>query len=227
MDDPPSKTSRVRSHRLERLTENGAVAVLRTDTLTVLPPVANALLNGGITAIEVTMTTPDALSSIEAVREAVGEDSIVGVGSVTDPKTTQDAIQAGAEFVVSPIFKSSIIDAAHALDVPAIPGGFTPTEVQRAHEAEADLVKVFPASTGGPSHVRALKAPLPHLDLMPTGGISIEDAGEWLRAGAELVGMGSALLDGLTLRRDDYSQITRNARRLRERLDAVQEETVE
>lgn len=195
--------------------------MLRTETPTALPAIAEALLNGGITAIEITMTTPDALSSIDAVKEAIGEDGIVGIGSVTAPRTAREAIRAGAEFVVSPIFKNSIVEVSHELDVPVVPGGFTPTEVVRAHEAGADLVKVFPASNGGPDYIRALKAPLPHLDLMPAGGVSKENAGEWLRAGAEIVGVGSALLEGLHLQAEDYSPVTRNARRLRKNLDAV------
>lgn len=227
MAELSSEGSPARTRRRERLTETGAVAVLRTDTPTVLPAVAEALLDGGITAIEITMTTPNALSALEAVRKAVGEDGIVGVGSVTDPQMTRDAIRAGAEFVVSPIFKNSIVDAAQNEDIPAVPGGFTPTEVQRAHESGADLVKVFPASIGGASYLQTLKAPLPHLDLMPTGGVSTEDAGDWLRAGAEVVGVGSALLDGANLQGNDHASITRNARRLRESLDAVRNGTQE
>lgn len=227
MAELSTEVSPARARRREQLTETGAVAVLRTNIPTVLPAVAEALLNGRITAIEITMTTPNALSAIEAVRSEVAEDGIVGVGSVTDSQTTRDAIRAGAEFVVSPIFKNSIVDTAHELDIPAVPGAYTPTEVQHAHESGADLVKVFPASTEGPSYIRALKAPLPHLNLMPTGGISKENAGDWLRAGAEVVGVGSALLSGVNLQGDDHSSITRNARRLRESLDAVGDETQE
>jgi 2-dehydro-3-deoxyphosphogluconate aldolase/(4S)-4-hydroxy-2-oxoglutarate aldolase len=223
MAELSTEVSPVRTRRRERLTETGAVAVLRTDAPAVLPAVAEALLDGGITAIEITMTTPSAQSAIEAVKDVVVEEGIVGVGSVTGPQMTQDAIQAGAEFVVSPIFKSSIVNAAHEFDVPAVPGAFTPTEVQHAHESGADLVKVFPASTGGPNYIRALKAPLPHLDLMPTGGVSKENAGDWLQAGAEVVGVGSALLDGVNLQGDNYSSIARNARRLRENLDAARD----
>ncbi|MFB6272031.1 MAG: bifunctional 4-hydroxy-2-oxoglutarate aldolase/2-dehydro-3-deoxy-phosphogluconate aldolase [Salinibacter sp.] len=216
-------SSSTRDHRVERLTEHGAVAVIRTNDASVLPAIAEALLEGGITAIELTMTTPNVLSSIEAVRQIVGEAGIVGIGSVTDPEAAHDAVGAGAEFVVSPVLKSEIVHAAHEHDAPAVPGAFTPTEAQRAHEAGADLVKIFPASVGGPDHIRALKSPLPHLDLMPTGGISLDAAGEWLRAGATAVGVGSALLDGADLEREDPTQITSNARRLRGSLDTAPE----
>jgi len=214
-------SSSARSGRVERLTEHGAVAVVRTDDASFLPAIAEALLEGGITAIELTMTTPNVLSSIEAVRQVVGRAGIVGIGSVTGPEAAHEAAGAGAEFVVSPILKSEIIHAAHEHDAPAVPGAFTPTEAQRAYEAGADLVKIFPASVGGPDHIRALKSPLPHLDLMPTGGVSLDAAGEWLRAGATAVGVGSALLDEANLEQEDYTQITSNARQLRRSLDTA------
>jgi 2-dehydro-3-deoxyphosphogluconate aldolase/(4S)-4-hydroxy-2-oxoglutarate aldolase len=205
--------------RLERLVESGAVAVVRTQDAGRLPAIAEALLDGGITAVEVTMTTPDALSAMTSVKEAVGDGGIVGIGSVTDAATTRAALQAGAEFVVSPVCKASVVEAAHADDVPAVPGAFTPTEAQRAHEMGADLVKVFPASMGGPDYIRALKAPLPHLTLMPTGGVGLDDAGAWLQAGAAVVGVGSALLAGAEA--EGPAAITDNARQLRQSLDAA------
>lgn len=221
MADSSSAPSPNRTRRKQRLTASGAVAVIRSDDSSGLPAIADALVRGGVTAVEVTMTTPDALDSIEAVRESVGTAGIVGMGSVTDPQSAHDAAAAGAEFVVSPVCKASIVRAAHEHEVPAIPGAFTPTEAQRAHEAGADLVKIFPASIGGPHYLRALTAPLPHLDLMPTGGISLDGAGEWLRAGATVVGVGSALLEGGDPEADDYTHITDNARTLRGSIDAA------
>lgn len=217
--DDDSQTPR--TARLERLLDEKAVAVLRAADPASLPPIAKALLDGGISAIEVTMTVPGALSAIEAVRKAVGNAGIVGVGSVLGADDALEAIEAGAEFVVSPTFKRSIVETAHQQDVPALPGALTPTEIQTAHETGADVVKVFPASTMGKSYLSSLKAPLPHLRLCPTGGVSLDDAGEWLRAGAAMVGVGSALLDGVDPETEDYASVTANARRLRQSLETA------
>jgi 2-dehydro-3-deoxyphosphogluconate aldolase/(4S)-4-hydroxy-2-oxoglutarate aldolase len=224
MTAPDDDSQTPRAHRLERLLGEKAVAVLRTDAPASLPLIAEALLEGGISAIEVTMTVPDALGTIEAVRSTVGDNGIVGVGSVLGAQDALEAIQAGAEFVVSPVFRRGIVDTAHQHDVPALPGALTPTEIQTAHEAGADVVKVFPASAMGQSYLGAVKAPLPHLRLCPTGGISLEGAGEWLQAGAAMVGVGSALLDGVDLETGNYEPVTTNARRLRRSLKAVSEE---
>lgn len=223
MADSSSAASPTRTHRKHRLTEAGAVAVIRSDDASGLSAIADALVRGGMTAVELTMTTPEALDSIEAVRQSVGTTAIVGMGSVTHPQTVHDAAAAGAEFVVSPVCKAAIVRAAHEHEVPAIPGAFTPTEAQRAHEAGADLVKIFPASIGGPEYLRALTSPLPHLDLMPTGGISLDGAGQWLRAGATVVGVGSALLEGGDPKAGDYAYIAENARTLRKSIDAARE----
>jgi 2-dehydro-3-deoxyphosphogluconate aldolase/(4S)-4-hydroxy-2-oxoglutarate aldolase len=198
-----------------------AVAVLRTDDPAILPPIAEALLAGGIVAIEVTMTVPGALGAIQEVKSTVGDDGIVGVGSAIGAQDVLGAVEAGAEFVVSPVFKREVVDVAHQHDVPALPGALTPTEIQTAHEAGADVVKVFPASTMGMGYLGSVKAPLPHLRLCPTGGVSLDNAGEWLRSGASLVGVGSALLDGADLAAGDYAPITANARQLRRSVAAV------
>ena len=216
-----TNTSSARAQRVDRLLDEKAVAVLRTDDPAALPPIAEALLEGGIAAIEVTMTVPGALGAIEEVKTTIGDDGIVGVGSATGAKDVLGAVDAGAEFVVSPVFKREIVDTAHEQDVPAIPGALTPTEIQTAHEAGADVVKVFPASTMGKGYLGSVKAPLPHLRLCPTGGVSIDDAGAWLQAGADLVGLGSALLDGADPEAGDYDQVTANARRLRRNVDGA------
>lgn len=213
----------LRARRLEDLLDEKAIAVLRSDDPSVLLPISEALLDGGISAIEVTMTVPGALGAIEEVRSSVGDDGIVGVGSVLDAQGALDAIHGGAEFVVSPIFKRRVVEVAHQHDVPALPGALTPTEIQTAHEAGADVVKVFPASAMGKDYLSSVKAPLPHLRLCPTGGVSLQGAGEWLRAGAEIVGVGSALLEGTNPEANDYDCVATNARRLRRSLDAVSE----
>jgi 2-dehydro-3-deoxyphosphogluconate aldolase/(4S)-4-hydroxy-2-oxoglutarate aldolase len=222
MTAPPDESQTPRAQRLGRLLDEKAVAVLRTDDPAALPRIAEALLEGGIAAIEVTMTVPGALDALESVCSVVGEDGIVGVGSVLRPGDMLGAVEAGAEFVVSPVFKRSLVDTAHEQGVPAIPGALTPTEILRAHEAGASLVKVFPASQMGPVYLGSVTAPLPDLRLCPTGGIGLDDAGDWLRAGAAMVGVGSALLDGYDSESNDYEQVTANARRLRKSVDAAQ-----
>lgn len=229
MPDKESSTSRThdtkskaqRDRITEQIVECGAAAVIRMAEAERLVRVAEAIRAGGVTAIEITMTTPGALSVIEEVarRMEADEDVIVGVGSVLDAETVDRAVDAGARFVVSPIFKSEIVEAAHRHGVPAIPGAFSPTEIQQAHEAGADLVKVFPASTVGMGYFKAVRAPLPHLKLVPTGGVTLTNAGDWIRAGATAVAVGSALLDKEAIAAGDFERLTENARVLRRSIE--------
>jgi 2-dehydro-3-deoxyphosphogluconate aldolase/(4S)-4-hydroxy-2-oxoglutarate aldolase len=202
----------------EQIIECGAAAVIRMPEADRLMRVAEAIRVGGITAIEITMTTPGALSVIEEVarRMADDDDVIVGVGSVLDAETARRAIDAGARFVVSPIFKRAIVETAHQHGAAALPGAYSPTEIQCAHEAGADIVKVFPASIAGMKFIKAVRAPMPHLKLMPTGGVSLTNAGDWVRAGACSVGVGSALLDKEAIAAGNFDQLTENARTLRQ-----------
>ena len=195
--------------------------MVRTDEPEKLVQIAEALRAGGIVCIEVTMTVPNAIEGIRAVTEAMGNDVLVGAGSVTDAETTRAAIEAGARYVVSPVFKLAVIDAAHQLDAAAMPGCFTPTEILTAHEAGADVVKVFPAGALGMGFIKGVLAPLPYLKLMPTGGVSLDNATDWLRAGAVAVGAGSALVDTKAIAAGDWAQLTANARRLRASVDAA------
>jgi 2-dehydro-3-deoxyphosphogluconate aldolase/(4S)-4-hydroxy-2-oxoglutarate aldolase len=167
------------------------------------------------------MTVPNALDGIRAVTEAMGSGVLVGAGSVTDAETTRAAIEAGARYVVSPVFKREVIEAAHQLDAAAMPGCFTPTEILTAHEAGADVVKVFPAGSLGMGFIKGVLAPLPYLKLMPTGGVSLDNATDWLRAGAVAVGAGSALVDTKAIAAGDWAQLTANAVRLRASVDAA------
>ena len=181
--------------------------------------IVEAIYAGGVSAIEITMTTPNALAVIsEAARRFEGEVEI-GVGSVLDAATAHAAIDAGARYVVSPIFKPEIVEAAHARGVPAMPGCFSPTEIQQATEAGADVIKVFPADALGMEYFKAIRAPMPHLRLMPTGGVTLTNGGDWIRAGAVAVGVGSALLDKKAVADEDYGRLTENARTLRRSVD--------
>ena len=206
---------------VQKIIDDGAVAVIRMSDSQKLLRVAEALLEGGISALEITMTTPNALKVIEeASRELPGE-VLIGVGSVLDSETALLAINAGAKYVVSPIFKTEIVQTAHRYNLPVMPGCFTPTEILTAHEAGADIVKVFPADVVGMPFFKAIKAPMPHLNLMPTGGVSLTNAGDWLKAGACAVGVGGALLDKQAIADGNFAKLTENARILRQSIQSV------
>jgi 2-dehydro-3-deoxyphosphogluconate aldolase / (4S)-4-hydroxy-2-oxoglutarate aldolase len=194
--------------------ELGIVAVIRLKDPARVHPVVEALAAGGVRALEVTMTVPRAIELIRELARGVPEGFMLGAGTVIDADTAHAVIDAGASFVVSPVFRRDVIAACHDRDVPAIPGCFTPTEILAAHEAGADIIKVFPATALGPQFIRDLRAPLPHLKLMPTGGVTIHNAGDWIRAGAVAVGIGSALLNPDAIGNGRFDVITDSARRL-------------
>jgi 2-dehydro-3-deoxyphosphogluconate aldolase/(4S)-4-hydroxy-2-oxoglutarate aldolase len=187
--------------------DKGIVAVVRAQSSEQLIDVAGALLDGGVDCIEITMTTPNALQVIADCRKAMGDSALIGVGSVLDAKTAEDAIEAGAQYVVSPVFMSEVIITAHAAGLPCVPGALTPTEIQDATNAGADLVKVFPGGAFGPSYFKAVLAPMPHLKLTPTGGVNLDTAADWIRAGAETLGVGSALVTKTALASGNMDEI--------------------
>jgi 2-dehydro-3-deoxyphosphogluconate aldolase/(4S)-4-hydroxy-2-oxoglutarate aldolase len=196
------------------------VAVIRMGDAQKLLRVVDAIREGGITAIEVTMTTPNALQVIEQAARTMGNDVQIGVGSVLTAGVARQAIAAGARYVVSPVFKPEIVEETHRHGLPVMPGAFTPTEIQAAHEAGADVIKVFPADVVGMAYFKAVLAPMPHLKLMPTGGVTLDNAGAWLRAGAVAVGVGGALLDKQAIDAGRFDVLTEHARRLRRSIEA-------
>jgi 2-dehydro-3-deoxyphosphogluconate aldolase/(4S)-4-hydroxy-2-oxoglutarate aldolase len=197
----------------------GVVAVIRLQDANLGHDVAHALAEGGVTALEVTMTVPGAVGLIERLAATLPAPVIVGAGTVLDAETARQVILAGARFVVGPVFRPGVIELCHRHDVPAMPGCFTPTEILGAWEAGADIVKVFPATALGPSFFKDLRGPLPQVKLMPTGGVTRENAGEWIRAGACAIGVGTALVDGAAVAARRFSEVTANARHF---VDAVQ-----
>lgn len=199
---------------LERLVQPGLIAVVRASAAGILPPLAEALVAGGIVAIEITTTTPGYLEAIRETRRAMGDRALVGIGTVLDATTAQSAIDAGAEFIVSPIGRTALVPVAHAAGCPVMLGAYTPTECQAVHESGADFVKLFPADGLGPAYVRALRAPLPHLRIVPTGGVDARSAPEFLKAGCVAMGVGSSLLKPELLKAADWPAITRGAREL-------------
>lgn len=189
----------------------GVVAVLRADSPDELMDVSKALREGGVVAIEVTMTVPGALKVIEEA-SAQMTDTIIGVGSVLDPETARAAILAGAEYVVCPILNTAVIEMAKRYGKAVMPAGFTPTEILTAWQAGADVVKVFPASVGGPSYFKDIKGPLPQIELMPTGGVDINTTPEFIKNGAAAVGAGSAMVDKTAVSNKDWAKLTATAR---------------
>jgi 2-dehydro-3-deoxyphosphogluconate aldolase / (4S)-4-hydroxy-2-oxoglutarate aldolase len=197
-----------------RVEHDGIVAIVRLDDATAVPALVAALAAGGVHAIEITMTVPGAIESIRQLAGSAPAGTLIGAGTVVDADTAKRAIDAGARFIVSPVFRRSVIEACHQHDVPVCPGCYTPTEILDAWDAGADIVKVFPANGLGPAFIKDVRAPLPHVKLMPTGGVSIDNAGDWLRAGAAAVGVGSALVDSRLVAAGDFAAITERATRL-------------
>jgi 2-dehydro-3-deoxyphosphogluconate aldolase/(4S)-4-hydroxy-2-oxoglutarate aldolase len=173
----------------------GVVAVVRLDDAAAGADVARALAGGGVKAIEVTMTVPNAVRLIADLSATLGDDVLVGAGTVVDAGTAREVIAAGARFVVGPVFRPAVIEACHEHDVPMMPGCFSPTEILSAWDAGADVIKVFPATALGPTFFRDIRGPLPHVKLMPTGGVTLANAGDWIRAGAVAIGAGTSLVD--------------------------------
>jgi 2-dehydro-3-deoxyphosphogluconate aldolase/(4S)-4-hydroxy-2-oxoglutarate aldolase len=204
----------VRSAIAQEIEAHGVVAVIRLRDPARLRALIEALASGGVRALEVTMTVPGAVGLIRDLAAALPAGFLLGAGTVTDTDTARAVIDAGARFVVGPVFRREIIRACHERDVAAIPGCFSPTEILEAHEAGADIVKLFPATMLGPQFIKDVRAPLPALRLMPTGGVSIDNAGDWIRAGAVAVGIGSALVDAAAIERNDFAPITENARKV-------------
>ena len=203
-----------RAEATQEIETQGIVAVIRMQDTGRLRAVVDALAAGGVRALEVTMTVPRAIEMIREIAPTLPAGFLFGAGTVLDADTAHRVIDAGAQFVVSPVFRRAVIDACHEHDVPALPGCMTPTEILDAWEAGADIVKVFPATTFGPGYLKDVRAPLPQVKLMPTGGVTLDNAGEWIRAGAVAVGVGSALLDAKAIAAGDYKVLEDGARRI-------------
>lgn len=212
--------SQTKQRVLEKIVSVGLVPVVRARSVEHLLDLANALSAGGVPVIEVTMTTPRAIEGIAMLRQKLGESMLIGVGTVLDAETARRAIEAGAEFVVSPGFEPGIVAVTLKLGKASIPGAFTPTEIIRAASAGADVVKVFPSTALGPGYFKDVLAPLPNLKLMPTGGVELKNVEDWIRAGAVCLGVGSAMFPKEAMANNDWAAITANARAF---MEAVRE----
>ena len=196
-----------RETTLKRILDCGIVAVVRAESGELLAQVVRALAEGGVTAAEITFTVPDAIEVIRQVRKEVGDAVCLGAGTVLDPETARAALLAGAEYIVSPAVNLDVIRLCRRYDKPVMPGAFTPTEVLSAWEAGADVVKIFPADVGGPPFLKALRGPLPQVKLMPTGGVDLNTAEAFLKAGACCLGVGSSLVDPKAVASGDFDRI--------------------
>ncbi len=202
---------------LASILEIGIVPIVRADSAEQALQAAKAICRGGIRALEVTMTVPGAIRVLEKVADEFGDQIALGAGTVLDPETARSCMLAGAKFFVSPSVSVPTIEMCNRYSMVAIPGALTPTEVVRAWEAGADLVKIFPAgNAGGPSYIKALKAPLPQVLMVPTGGVRIENAAEFFQAGASAVAVGADIVGKKELATGDYDGIAEKARRFLE-----------
>jgi 2-dehydro-3-deoxyphosphogluconate aldolase/(4S)-4-hydroxy-2-oxoglutarate aldolase len=198
---------------LSFITEMGIVPVVRTPSAESAIRSIEAIYRGGVRAAEVTMTVPGAIHALEKVADQFGDKIMLGAGTVLDPETARACMLAGAQFFVTPTLKLSTIEMAKRYSKVICPGALTPTEVLTAWEAGADVVKVFPAnSLGGPKYIKALKGPLPHIEMIPTGGVNLETAGEFLKAGACAVAVGSELVDAKLIKENRYEEMEQRAR---------------
>ena len=197
---------------LQEIIDAGVIAVIRAPSAEILLPIAQALIDGGVSAIEVTMSTPKAIRGIEMLADHFGDRAVIGVGTVLDAATARDAIAAGAQFVLSPCFDEDVVATTRRYGKISVPGAFTPTEILKAWTCGADIVKVFPSTILGPGYIRDLLAPLPQLKLTPTGGVDAKNAGEWIKAGAVCVGAGSSLVSKDAMINQGFASITANAK---------------
>jgi 2-dehydro-3-deoxyphosphogluconate aldolase/(4S)-4-hydroxy-2-oxoglutarate aldolase len=200
-----------REQHLQRVLDCGIVAVVRFTDPEPLVAVVEALAAGGVTVAEVTFTVPGALDVIRTAKRQLGDRVLLGAGTVLDPETARAAFLAGAEFVVAPGLNLDVIRLCRRYDKLVMPGAFTPTEVLTAWEAGADVVKVFPADVVGPAFFKALRGPLPQVKLMPTGGVDLSTAAEFLKAGAVCLGVGGQLVDPKVIAARDFGRITHTA----------------
>ena len=200
-----------KTEKLDLIRQTGIIAIMRAQGSDQLIAAADAIQAGGVRAIEVTMNTPGALRVIEEASKRYGEGVLFGAGTVLDAETARAAILAGADFVVSPSLNLDMLAMCNRYSIPLTPGCYTPTEMLKAWEAGADMVKLFPASVGGPSLIKAIRAPLPQLEIVPVGGVNLDTAGDFIRNGAAALGVGSDLVSQKLLDERNMEELTRRA----------------
>jgi 2-dehydro-3-deoxyphosphogluconate aldolase/(4S)-4-hydroxy-2-oxoglutarate aldolase len=214
------------SEIVKRIKEIAVVPIVRTPDLKSALAAVEAVLEGGINCVEITMTVANALKAIESVADRYGDSVLLGAGTVLDPETARACMLAGAQFFVTPSLNVKVIELARRYSRPIFPGGLTPTEILTAWEAGADGVKVFPCNAlGGAKYIKSLKGPFPHIDLVPTGGVNLETIGDFLAAGSSAVGIGSELIDAQSIASGDYRGVTERARKFLEIATAARQKS--
>lgn len=196
---------------LAHIKESGLIAIIRSDGPRGLPEAAQALYASGIRAVEISLTTPGTLEAVEQIRQTLPDGCLIGVGTVMQADEVDRAQRAGAQFAVSPVFKASVVDACNAADMALACGAYTPTEAWSAYEAGADLIKIFPANDLGPAYMKALLAPMPQLPLVPTGGVTVQNCGQYLSLGCVAVAVGTSVINTQLIRQEDWQGITHRA----------------
>ena len=199
---------------VNRIIDSGVVAVIRLKDTNRLLKVIEAVRSGGVKSIEITMTVPGAIEIISQLSKVVPADVLIGAGTVVDEETAEQVIEAGAAFVVGPVLNLGIVSLCVKRGIVVMPGCYTPTEILAGWKAGADIIKVFPATSLGPKYFKDLRGPFPDIRLMPTGGVTIDNVGEWIKAGACAVGIGSDLLDKNAIEEERYEVLTERAARM-------------
>jgi len=205
-----------KENRLRIIEDSGIVAVIRAQKADEAVKIARAVSEGGIAAIEITMTVPDAINVIKEVHNVLGGRILLGAGTVLDAENARLAIKSGAEFIVSPILSTDIIKVCRKHGKIAIPGAFTPTEIVAAWKSGADIIKIFPASVGGPELIKDLRGPFPQIKFLPTGGVTLENVAQFIKAGAVAVAVGSNIIDKKAVSLGKFEVITENSRKFLE-----------
>jgi 2-dehydro-3-deoxyphosphogluconate aldolase / (4S)-4-hydroxy-2-oxoglutarate aldolase len=200
---------RTKAEIISLLTNPGIVPIVRTQSPAAILPLAEALIAGGLKAVEITMTVPNAVEIIRQASAQFGKDVLIGAGTVLDEKTCRAVMDAGADFIVTPVLRPNLVKVAHDAGRVTMIGAYTASEAQAAYEAGSDFIKIFPADTLGPNYIKSLKAPLPHLNLVPTGGVNLQNIGEWFKAGVSAVGVGTALVSAQILKDQNWAELKR------------------
>ena len=201
---------------LKKIIENKVIAVIRSNSKDNLMPFIDLIIKSGINSIEITLTTPNALSVIKQLKSNYKGSILIGAGTVTDLDSAKKALDVGAEYIVTPVLNMEVIDYVKKSQCPVISGAFSPTEIYNSFHAGSDMIKIFPANLLGIENFKSIQVIMPKLTLMPTGGISSENAREWLNAGADVLGIGSSLINDQIISNKDYDKLKSNSQKILE-----------
>ena len=219
----PATVSPYKTEAIARIKAERAVAVIRTDSIDRALGAAEAVIAGGFRIVEITFSFTDAADAVKKLPKASERDLLIGAGTILTRQQAHEAVESGAQFLVSPCVLPEVIDEAHDLGVAVIPGAFTPTEIYTAYSLGADIVKIFPAVKFGPEYLKAIRGPLPNIPIMPTSGVDASNVADWFRAGAVAVGAVSSVFDPELIRNGEWDELTKRAREFMEAVRASQQ----